>query len=126
SMQLKSSSFDLYWRNPIALPADNVGIEAWVKTASEPPAGSAGVIAYDGTSGINGMGLVRTTNATPFGGTEGVYERGVGSTVIGFSAMPACQWVHLAVVRDGATDTFYVNGQSAGSATASITYPSLV
>ena len=124
-MQLKASSFDLYWRNPIALPANNIGIETWVKTASESATGVS-VIAYDGISGTNGMGLLRTAEATPFGGTEAVYEAVIGSSTIGFTAVPAGQWAHLALVRAGGTDTFYVDGQAVGTGTASIADPTLV
>jgi len=125
SMQFKSSSLDVYWRDPIALPADNFGIETWVKTAADPAAGSQAVIVSDGTAGTNGVGFVRTANATPLGGTEAVYAGMFGGTTIGFSAAPAGQWVHLAMVRSAGIDTFYINGQSAGTGSTPASDPGL-
>ena len=125
SMQFKASSFDVYWRGTIALPADNFGIETWVKTASDPAAGADSVVVSDGIAGTNGVSFVRTANATPLGGTEAVYAAMVGPTTVGFSGTPAGQWAHLALVRSGGTDTFYVDGQPAGTSQAAVTDPGL-
>lgn len=121
SMQFSPKTLDAYYRlAPVTTLTDNVGIEAWVKTVADPAASGTGVIAYDGTPGADGLGLLRVADATPFGSLAPVYVGRLGNTTVGFSALPAGEWVHLALVRSGGTATFYVNGQAAGTSAAAL------
>ena len=120
-MQFSPKTLDAYYRlAPVTTLTDNVGIEAWVKTASDPPASGTGVVAYDGAPSTDGFGLLRVADATPFGGLSPVYVGRIGNTTVGFSAVPAGDWVHLALVRSGGATTFYVNGQPAGTSASTL------
>lgn len=121
SMQFSPQTLDAYYRlTPVTTLTDNVGIEAWVNTATDPTGVGQSVIAYDGTPGADGFGLLRVADATPFGGLSPVYVARMGATTVGFSALPAGQWVHLALVREAGTATFYVNGQASGTSSAAL------
>lgn len=121
AMQFSPQTLDAYYRlNPVTTLTDNVGIEAWVNTTTDPTGAGQSVIAYDGTPGADGLGLLRVADATPFGGISPVYVARMGATTVGFSALPSGQWVHLALVRDGGTATFYVNGQPSGTSSAAL------
>lgn len=121
SMQFSPKTLDAYYRlAPVTTLTDNVGIEAWVKTVSDSAASGTGVVAYDGTPGADGFGLLRVADATPFGGLSPVYVGRIGNATVGFSAVPAGDWVHLALVRSGGVTTFYVNGQAAGTSASTL------
>jgi hypothetical protein len=88
---------------PDPLPAD-FGVEAWVK-----PAGPGGkrIIAYHGTPGVNGWGLILQANG------EFAAEFG-GQVIFGQGAVAPETWTHVAFVVTGGTATFYLNGVQAG------------
>ena len=89
-------------------PEDNVGVEAWVQAHDLSQLGRQ----------IFGTG----------GNTEGItllYHGGLASAIgnvvgIGPNYIPSStnEWVHVAVVRDSGTTTFYVNGAARSSSTA--------
>lgn len=123
SMSFDPATLDAYYRDPIAAPSDNLGIQGWVKSSGQGSGSGTGVIAFNGFSGTSGFGLVRVEGGTPFGGLAPVYEGLLGGTVVGFVAVPDERWVHLALVRDSGTTTFYVNGQAAGSSSVALSPP---
>ena len=118
SMRFDAQTLDAYYRlGPVTKLTDDVGIEAWVKTTADPTAPGQSVVAYNGMPGADGFGLLRVAGPTPFGGLESAYVGKLGNTTIGFSAVPAGQWVDLALVRAGGQTTFYVDGQPDGTTT---------
>lgn len=120
SMLFNPTTSDAYYRPPVTAQTDNVGVEAWVKSSGKAGSGSSasGVIAYNGSPGVDGFGLVRVDSATPFGGLTSAYEGVLGNTVVGLTAVPDATWTHLALVRSSGTTTFYVNGVAAGTSSA--------
>ena len=84
---------------------DNFGIEAWAK--SDGSTAGNGLIAYNGNPSLSGWGIFRQGNKWGYiygavtGGATAVVQPGV--------------WTHLALVRDGGTTTFYVNGFAVGT-----------
>jgi hypothetical protein len=94
-------------------PEDNVGVEVWVRTSDLAQVNRTlfstgsnldGIsIGYDATPGIGWFGAVSNV---AFVGTVGVANYSAGD------------WIHLAIVRDGGTSTFYVNGVSGGTSAA--------
>ncbi len=123
SMRFDPATQDDYYRTPLPTPPDNVGIEGWVKSSGHGTGAGHEVIAINGLPFASGFGLVRVEDGTPFGGLTPAYVGLLGSTAVGFTAVPDQQWIHLALVRDAGTTTFYVNGQAAGSTTAGLTGP---
>jgi hypothetical protein len=120
SMLFNPATLDAYVREPIVLPLDNVGIEAWVKSSAPVTGSGLGIIAINGFPIADGFGLARVEDATPFGGLVPGYIGKLGSTAVGFAAAIDQQWTHLALVRDGGKTTFYVNGSPAGSSSAGV------
>ena len=89
---------------------DNFGIETWV-ALSGTSQGSY-LIAHNGSSG-NGWGL--SADVTAFGATcHGEFG---GTAAIGTASLGSGRWAHVALVRDGGTTTFYVNGVASGATT---------
>ncbi|MEM6755984.1 MAG: LamG domain-containing protein [Planctomycetota bacterium] len=84
-------------------PKDNVGVELWVKPAAQ--GGFRNLVNFGGGSGIG----VAQQN-------EGVWGMVYGKASVGFRAIAPDEWVHLAVVIDGGTGRFFVNGVAAGEA----------
>ncbi len=79
---------------------DNFGVEAWVKSNGRTTQNA--LIAYNGNTGSSGWGLFRT-------GAE--YGFLYGGVVLDGVVPVTTNWTHLALVRDGGTNRFYVNGQ---------------
>ncbi len=97
----------------------NFGIEAWVKpnvVINDPSADF--VIAYNGKATADGWGL--RLSGTNYVGLFG------GVTSIGSATAVAGTWTHLALVRAGNVNTFYVNGVSAGTHNGTPITPSAV
>ena len=95
---------DGYWSPTLpSTRQDNFGIEAWAKfdNATDP----VGWIALNGLGGT-GWGIVQV------GGQVLGHYPGVGN--IGSASITPGAWTHLALVRDGGTAMFYVNGVAAG------------
>jgi hypothetical protein len=117
-MRFDPATFDVYWREPMTTLTNNVGLEAWVKSSTKATGIPRGIIAYNGSPGVDGFGLIRVEDATPFGGLAPVYQGVLGNNVVGAVAVPDEAWIHLAIVRDGGVSAFYVNGMPAGSSAA--------
>lgn len=93
-----------------SIPADfdNFGVELWVKVRTF--SGGIQNFLYDGSIGFDGYGIwVENGKYTAFIGAYG----GVGQRVCNTNV-----WTHLALVRESGTTTFYVDGESVGSTTA--------
>lgn len=84
---------------PIISQTSNWGVEAWVR--GNPNQAGASVVVYNGNSSNSGMGLYRVGG--DFVGLIG------GITFVG-SVPVTTSWTHLALVADGGTTAFYVNG----------------
>lgn len=93
-------------------PLDNVGIEVWVRTSN---------LAQENKT-LFGTGSTLTGLAIGYeggqGGTVGWFGAAAGVAYVG-NLVPASytagDWIHLAVVRDGGTSTFYINGTASGT-----------
>jgi hypothetical protein len=79
---------------------DNFGIEAWVKSNGRTTQNA--LIAYNGNTASSGWGLFRA-------GAE--YGFLYGGVVLDGVVPVTTDWTHLALVREGGTNRFYVNGQ---------------
>ncbi|MEM6331985.1 MAG: LamG domain-containing protein [Planctomycetota bacterium] len=84
-------------------PKDNIGVELWVKPSAQ--GGFRSLVNYGGSSGI---GIAQQN--------EGVWGMVYGKASVGFRAISADEWVHLAVVIDSGVGRFFVNGRPAGEA----------
>lgn len=96
-----------------AIPlTDNWGIEAWVNS-SVPAATNGGYvsIAYNGNSGPGGMGIYMNPGGSYVGLCGGV-------ALVGGDFVVPNTWTHLAMVDNGGTTTFYVNGVATGTGPA--------
>ena len=103
---------DGYFSTTFSAAVDNFGIEAWAKfdNAADP----VGWITLNGLGGT-GWGIVQVGSQV-----LGHYP-GVGN--IGSASITPGAWTHLALVRDGGTATFYVNGVAAGSTSTATPNP---
>lgn len=90
----------------IPMPTDNFGVEAWARANGA--TGNAQVV-YNGNSASSGFGIFRA-------GTNWAFLYG-GVTLSGNAAVTGA-WTHLAIVRDGGVNRFYVNGSQVFSNTA--------
>jgi len=105
-----SQTFDGVSGSLVALPGvlaslqpDNLGIEAWVRSADS---SRNSIIAHNGMSsaslGVRGFGLLQT---------DGKYcGHLAGLPLVGASPVEAGVWTHLALVRQDGIWQFYVNG----------------
>ncbi len=94
------------------LPEDNIGIELWVRT-SDLAQNNRNV--FGNGSNLDGIHIgFDAASGGWFGAVANVAF--VGATGAGDYA--AGEWIHLALVRDNGTSTFYVNGAPRGSSTA--------
>lgn len=91
-------------------PENNVGIEAWVRIGN-----LAQVNRNIFGTGGNTAGLNFVFDA----GQGGLRAAIAGISWVGNAYMPAStgEWVHVALVRNNGTATFYVNGQARGATT---------
>jgi hypothetical protein len=98
----------------IPLLTNNFGIELWVK-----PNDTTGnkSLAYNGNTGSSGWGLYQI-GATYQGLFGGVAFFGSGTAAAGI-------WAHVALVRNNGTNTLYVNGAAAGTATTAPPNPAV-
>ena len=103
------SSADYSFASRLTDAQTNFGFEVFVKATST--TGNAGIV-YNGKAGSSGFGILRqgTTYVAELGTNPGTF---FGSTTVSLNS-----WVYLALVRDGTTSTFYVNGISAGTSAA--------
>jgi hypothetical protein len=94
---------------------NNFGIEAWVRTLTT--ANGTYLIAHNGNAAANGWGLQVGVTNHPFFGLQVAYagELGGGTKVGPGASRNPGGWVHLALVRDNGTSTFYFNGAASGS-----------
>lgn len=89
-----------------SLATNNVGIEAWVRSAST----SDGTAFGNGDVSWDGYGLIQY---------QGAWHGLFGSVaLIGSAPIVTGVWQHVALVEDNGLATFYVNGVSMGTAAA--------
>lgn len=98
---------DRYTGAIVTAAADNFGIEAWVKSNGSTALNAA--LAYNGNTGNSGWGLFRA------GAQYGFLYGGVALVPV---APISIDWMHLALVRDGGTTRFFVNGLQVHSSTS--------
>jgi hypothetical protein len=95
-----------------AAPLDNVGIEVWVRTSNLTQENKT---LFGTGSTLTGISIGYEGGQS---GTVGWFGAVAGVAYVGNLA-PANytvgDWIHLAVVRDGGTSTFYVNGVPSGT-----------
>jgi uncharacterized Zn-binding protein involved in type VI secretion len=90
--------------SPLFEDPDNWGVEAWVlsETTSENRA-----IVYHGNSSNSGMGIYQIGDR---------YQGLIGGVAfVGGTPIVTGEWVHLALVVDNGSTTFYVNGTASGT-----------
>jgi hypothetical protein len=92
-----------YQGTVLAMPTDNFGVEAWVRSNSA--AGNA-LLVYNGNSATSGFGLFRA-------GPNWAFLYG-GVTLTGSTPVTSA-WTHLAIVRDAGVNRFFVNGVQVSS-----------
>lgn len=97
----------------VTVATDNVGIEAWVKSAES---SRSAILAHNGRTALpplNGFGLAQLGPGV-IGNTNTVYAGQVaGMVFVGSAPVSTNEWTHLALVRDSAAFggwRFYVNG----------------
>jgi hypothetical protein len=95
-------------------PENNVGVEVWVRTSN-----LAQINANVFGTGTNANGLNIAYEAAGARGWSGAVanQAWVGDGV-GTANYTANTWIHLALVRDNGTTTFYVNGLASGTSAA--------
>ena len=95
-------------------------IEAWIYTNSV--SGSRGIVGISNASPSDGIVLRISNNNISF------WVNGYGSAVTGSQTITTGVWYHVALVRNGSTNTIYLNGSSIGSntQTTAIGTPSIV
>ena len=95
-------------------PENNVGVEVWVRTSN-----LAQLNANVFGTGTNANGLNIAYEAAGARGWSGAVanQAWVGDGV-GTGNYTANTWIHLALVRDNGTTTFYVNGLASGTSAA--------
>ncbi len=98
---------DRYLGPVLSTLTTDFGIEAWVKSNGS-SAGNA-TLAYNGRTDSTGWGLFR------LGSSYGFLYGGVAAVA---AAPISTQWTHLALVREGGTTRFFVNGVQATTSTA--------
>jgi hypothetical protein len=101
-----------YQGSVIAMPTDNFGVEAWVRSNST--TGNAQVV-YNGNSSNSGFGIFRA--GAGWGFLYGGVTLAGGGTV-------GTGWTHLAIVRDGGVNRFFVNGTQVFTSTVAPNPPS--
>ena len=97
-------------------------ISCWVKLSSV----ATWARVFDFGFSASGNTMYLTPRATSSSGPVrfGMRIGGVSQVIEGTSALPAGQWVHLAVTMSGNTGTLYVNGVAVGTNTAMTFKPS--
>jgi hypothetical protein len=95
----------------VAMPTNNFGVEAWVRANST--VGNA-LVVYNGNSGNSGFGIFRA-------GANWSFLYG-GVTLSGNSPVTTA-WTHLAIVRDGGVNRFFINGSQVFSNSAAPNSP---
>ncbi len=98
SMAFNAGS-DRYSGAIVSTATDNFGVEAWVKSNGSVALNAT--LVYNGNTGNSGWGLFRAGNEYGF-----LY----GGVVLDGVVPISTQWTHLALVRDGGTNRFFVNG----------------
>jgi len=94
------------------LPEDNIGIEVWVRTSDLAQANQTVLSTGSNLDGIQ-IGYDAASGGW-FGAVANVQFVGT----VGTGNYTAGEWIHLALVRDNGTSTFYVNGVADGTSTA--------
>ncbi|MEI6704173.1 MAG: LamG-like jellyroll fold domain-containing protein, partial [Deltaproteobacteria bacterium] len=118
SIAFTGSPQDYFLLNtPLSTATTNFVLEAFVKAVDST---SSARLVYNGSqfSSVNGFGFLDV---------NGVYEAAIGNggsslTTFG-SASATTGWIHLALVRDGSTATFYVNGVANATSSVAPTTP---
>ena len=95
----------------LAAQDQNFGLEAWIKPANTVSGSRVVVTLGDQDSGY---AILQSGDALE------VRYGTTGAALATFSGVPTTAWTHVALVRGPSTATFYVNGVSAGTITASI------
>lgn len=99
SLSIRFDGSTARYQGPVvAMPIDNFGVEAWARANST--TGNAQVV-YNGNSASSGFGIFRA-------GANWAFLYG-GVTLSGSGAVTA-GWTHLAIVRDGGVNRFFING----------------
>jgi hypothetical protein len=101
-----------YYDIGLDLPENNIGIEVWVRTFNLAQANQTVI-----STGSNLDGLQIGYDAAS-GGWFGAVANVEFVGAVGAGNYAAGEWIHLALVRDNGTTTFFVNGEPGGTSTA--------
>ncbi len=113
AVQLNGTESYLYNLGVQPLPGSDFGMEIWVRPDSL-PAGFA-IVAYSGDTRFNGFGFYQ--NGAELGVSYG------GSGRFGSIVATVGRWVHLAMVMEHGTSTFYSNGVAVATTNLAIASP---
>lgn len=94
------------------MPADNWGIEMWVRTANTSQ--SINIMSVDGAEN---NGNLKFSQLAGVWGASYHNVSWIGQTLGAGQTATAEQWTHLAVVRDGGVSRFYIDGVDQGGVT---------
>jgi hypothetical protein len=91
-------------------PEDNVGVEVWVRTSD---LAQTNRTLFSTGSNLDGISI--GYDAAGGNGWFGAVSNVAFVGTVGTGNYTAGDWIHLAVVRDNGTSTFYVNGVASGT-----------
>ena len=101
--------------NPVDPASGAVSATAWVKWGGGQSGRNwNGIAGKGGTGGLQFQWLISNF------GTIGAVGLGFGAPSYGTAIAPVDEWMHVAFAYDGATTTFYANGEPAGTMTGTI------
>jgi len=104
-------STQAYYGTGYDAPEDNVGIEVWTRTSNLAQVNTHLFGTGSNVTGLN-IGYDAAGGTGWFGAVGGIAFVGT----VGTANYTSNDWIHLAVVRDNGTSTFYVNGVASGTA----------
>lgn len=102
-----------YGANFAAVPTDNFAIGVFARAASNEVGDRGDIFAAGGASG-GGAGSFKLSLANNGWGASSNGDSWIGGTNGVGGSFTANQWVHLALVRQSGTTTFYINGAAQG------------